>query len=238
MHNYVSDLTAAGLLKSVRSVDTPAARGALRLITSLCCRAVAIRHGTAARSELHRGQTGRSHVSSQLPFILLLCFPVSCKPSSSVTVERRRTANVAVALVSTAAMLPFLSAFILFLALSTTSWGRSRCIILSRYLQNSATHGQKYPDWINNATGEICVFEFRVNCPFSDPVLHSFKIFRLDVSCVLCLLTSCCWASFSHWFYWLVQIIGNTKVQMQVFLSQHTRQQTATTLSVVEEIKS
>lgn len=67
VHNYVSDLAAAAvLLKSVRSVDTPAACGALWLITSLC--AV---QSLSVTARLHRwSYTADKHVSSHLCCLL------------------------------------------------------------------------------------------------------------------------------------------------------------------------
>lgn len=70
VHNYVSDLAAAAvLLKSVRSVDTPAACGALWLITSLCATP-----SLSVTARLHRGSyAADKHVSSHLCCLLSFC---------------------------------------------------------------------------------------------------------------------------------------------------------------------
>lgn len=182
VHNYVSDLAAAAvLLKSVRSVDTPAACGALWLITSLC-----VVQSLSVTARLHRGSyTKDKHVSSHLCCLLSFCIVLMWAAEFFVyfwshlvslhSREGRRKRRYS-------RVVEFFTWFYCFFSFEHHKL--KEISLHYTYLQNSATHGQKYVDWINNTTGEIYVF---LNLGWTvplDPVLYRFKIFRLDVSCV------------------------------------------------------
>lgn len=136
----------------------------------IVCRAVALRHGTAAQRELHRRQT--CVLSPVLPFILLHCFNVSCRVffiyfwSHLVSLhsrEGRRKRRYS----------PVVEFFTWFYCFFSFEHHKLREISLhytetrspiSPKLSNTRTKmcrlNKQHYRW------NICVFEFRVNCPF------------------------------------------------------------------------
>lgn len=170
VHNYVSDLAAAAvLLKSVRSVDTPAACGALWLITSLC-----VVQSLSVTARLHRGSyTKDKHVSSHLCCLLSFCIVLMWAAEFFVyfwshlvslhSREGRRKRRYS-------RVVEFFTWFYCFFSFEhhklkeiSLHYTETRSPI-SPKLSNTWTKicrlNKQHYRW------NICVFEFRVNCPF------------------------------------------------------------------------
>lgn len=123
----------------------------------IVCRAVALRHGTAAQMELHRRQT--CVLSPVLPFILLDCFNVSCRVFISFHyIQEKADVNGDIV-----ALLFFFSFEHHKLKEISLHYTETRSLI-SPKLSNTRTKmcrlNKQHYRW------NICVFEFRVNCPF------------------------------------------------------------------------